>query len=879
MCDVCCEKFNLSTRKQVSCPYCPFKFCRECCSQFLLNSPDEPSCMNCKKPWGREVLADSFTQVWMNTTYRGKRESILYERERSLMPATQHLVEKESKVRKLIRENAGYESEIAKNQLEIGKIHGRAASGEDQIMERFADVQTVAETSAVLHVKVNYNNSRIHYIRNTSGEKAQKRAFVRACPGADCRGFLSTAWKCGLCEVWVCPDCHEIKGTERDTAHTCDPGNLETARLLEKDSKPCPSCASMIFKIHGCFAKDTKILLWNGNSKMAQDIRPGDVLIGDDGTPREVLDTVSGTDEMYEIRQNKGCTYTVSSRHKLVVKFPGNRTINKFGEIWKLTWFDNEKKSVKTVQSDSLAELENLKKQLDTSDITLTVAEYMNIPLSRRSVLTCFKSDGVDWDEKEVFLDPYLMGLWIGDGINTGVAFAANDTEVLKYILEWCNSHGGELVHDAPYKYRIREKGASNGRLAIGHGASCDECKGCQMKPNEFCNTITETSEDYVKQGVHPLKAALEKYNLIRNKHIPMDYITNSRAIRLQLLAGLIDSDGHVSNGGKRVTIIQKNPDISHKIEYLAQSLGFVVNVSRIEKKNIIFPGETEARDYEDQYNINISGTRLSEVPTRIERKKCFSSEPNKDYMRTSFTVEPVGKGEYYGWQVDQNNKFVLSDFTVAHNCDQMYCTQCNTAFSWNTGRIEKSRIHNPHYFEYLRQRAGTENIRREIGDIPCGGMPYATDIERRLNLRNYHDAVRTVLYTAARGVVHIENVTMHRYRVNQVGDNEDLRIKFMIGDFDEDEFKRQLQTRELQTERKNAIAAVLNTYVVVASEIFRKLVGTPTQGAVLDMTFFQTCLTELEEIRAFTNQAMERTSKLYKRCAVPTINIEFSCY
>jgi hypothetical protein len=459
MCDVCCEKFNLSTRKQVSCPYCPFKFCRECCSQFLLNSPDEPSCMNCKKPWGREVLADSFTQVWMNTTYRSKRESILYERERSLMPATQHLVEKEKKIRTLNRENIEYEKEMSKNHMEISKIHARLHTNDEDVMLRYNGSQQLAEHNAVLQVKINYNNSRINYIRNTNTDKIQKRNFVRACPGAECRGFLSSAWKCGLCEVWVCPDCHEIKGTERDVAHTCDPGNLETARLLDKDSKPCPNCASMIFKIHGC---------------------------------------------------------------------------------------------------------------------------------------------------------------------------------------------------------------------------------------------------------------------------------------------------------------------------------------------------------------------------------------------------------------------------------DQMYCTQCNTAFSWHTGRIEKNRIHNPHYYEYLRQRAGSENIRREIGDIPCGGMPYAEHISHRLNLRNYHDAVRTTLYTAARGVIHIENVALLRYRVNRVGDNEDMRIKFMIGDFDEDEFKRQLQVREHQTERKNAIAAVLNTYVVVASEIFRKLVGT-APGNDIDLVFFKECLAELEEIRTFTNQAMERTSKLYKRCAVPLIGVDYS--
>ena len=80
----------------------------------------------------------------------------------------------------------------------------------------------------------------------------EARAFVRACPEEDCRGFLSSQWKCGICEKWTCPDCHIVKGYTRDTPHECKEDDLATAKLLASDTKPCPKCAAGIFKIDGC---------------------------------------------------------------------------------------------------------------------------------------------------------------------------------------------------------------------------------------------------------------------------------------------------------------------------------------------------------------------------------------------------------------------------------------------------------------------------------------------------------------------------------------------------------------------------------------------------------------------------------------------------
>jgi ribosomal protein L32 len=78
--------------------------------------------------------------------------------------------------------------------------------------------------------------------------KEERKKFIKACPVNNCRGFLSQAWKCGICSVNVCSKCHEIK----EDNHICDENTLATAKLIANDSKPCPKCASLIYKIEGC---------------------------------------------------------------------------------------------------------------------------------------------------------------------------------------------------------------------------------------------------------------------------------------------------------------------------------------------------------------------------------------------------------------------------------------------------------------------------------------------------------------------------------------------------------------------------------------------------------------------------------------------------
>ena len=214
-CIVCDEKFNKVKHVVVNCIYCNFEACRTCCEKYILDQT-VAKCMNnaCNKHWTRKFLADNFTKAFLTGPWKKNLEKTLFDREKALLPATQIVVEQRRE-----RENIKYN---------ISEIDDKIA-----ILQR--------ERQAL---SIQLHHSKI--------KTAPRRQFIRACPDEDCRGFLSTQWKCGLCEKWTCPDCHVVKGLHHDSEHTCDPNDLETAKLLDKDTKPCPKCGTGIFKIDGC---------------------------------------------------------------------------------------------------------------------------------------------------------------------------------------------------------------------------------------------------------------------------------------------------------------------------------------------------------------------------------------------------------------------------------------------------------------------------------------------------------------------------------------------------------------------------------------------------------------------------------------------------
>lgn len=203
-CSICCESFNKTSRKQANCRFCDLAFCTECQKRFLLGSFTEPACMGCKKGYTREHLNEMLPKTFLDSDLKKHRENILYEREKCMLPETQNRLEVESEIRKL-------ETEMSEMKLRVAQL-------------------------------------KYGVMTNTIA----KKEFTRKCPGGDCQGFLSRDFKCGLCEIQVCKECHEIKEKGKENAHECNKDNVETVKLLAKDSKPCPACSVVIFKISGC---------------------------------------------------------------------------------------------------------------------------------------------------------------------------------------------------------------------------------------------------------------------------------------------------------------------------------------------------------------------------------------------------------------------------------------------------------------------------------------------------------------------------------------------------------------------------------------------------------------------------------------------------
>ena len=265
-CEVCDEVFNKSNHSQVNCPFCEYESCTDCNERYLLETSQDAHCMACRKGWTRETLSNNFTQKFVTKKYKERRENLLLEREKSMMPDTQVYVELEKKVRKLGKEIAAirlkHNEEVQKTYKIRDQPLGPLAVANNLTTEFEALIlrhklgQECRKSINMILIDIETHEWHQHeLIARIHGGRAadiEKRAFVRACPYADCRGFLSTAWKCGLCENWACPDCHEVKGLEKDTPHTCNPDSVATAQMLARDSRHCPNCASMIFKINGC---------------------------------------------------------------------------------------------------------------------------------------------------------------------------------------------------------------------------------------------------------------------------------------------------------------------------------------------------------------------------------------------------------------------------------------------------------------------------------------------------------------------------------------------------------------------------------------------------------------------------------------------------
>jgi hypothetical protein len=242
VCNICCENFNKSLHVPIECMHCHFKSCRKCCETYILGE-STVKCMNneCGKEWTRKFIRDSFTNAFIVGPLKKWREDLLYDKERALLPATQPYIEAINRRKDIEKEVSALDERISKLRRMTIRLQRESRALEQNPL-------IITEGPQVMEDIIR----GIRNANNTVGVRSERRQFIKPCPADDCRGFLSSQWKCGTCNIWTCPDCHVIIGLEKEAPHTCDPNNVETAKLLKAETKPCPKCAAAIFKIDGC---------------------------------------------------------------------------------------------------------------------------------------------------------------------------------------------------------------------------------------------------------------------------------------------------------------------------------------------------------------------------------------------------------------------------------------------------------------------------------------------------------------------------------------------------------------------------------------------------------------------------------------------------
>lgn len=384
----------------------------------------------------------------------------------------------------------------------------------------------------------------------------------------------------------------------------------------------------------GCLAPGTLVMMADGTFIEAQNIKVGDLLMGDDSTPRKVLSLASGTDQMFEILPDIGEPFSCNSTHIMTLMRPEPYiTYIKVLASWELVSYDSKGyKERETFDSGEKA-IHALKLLDKDMSIDISLSDYIALPENIQKNILLYRVP-VNFQKVDVPLDPYMIGYWIGNNNQDSACIISADQEVIEYFNSCLTS------------------------LSM----KCTNYKG-----HHYCiDMIENVMKDHVNTG-NKFFDSLENLNLICNKHIPDIYLRNERKVQLKLLAGLIDSNGLVYKGSN-IEIFQKSKHLIDGIVYLCRSLGYTVICK--EKSYIKSDKEPVSSKY---YLCHIYGNTVGEIPTLIARNKLNPCLMDTRSNVSKFKIIPKGIGSYNGFILDGNQRHLLGDFTVTHNTGKSF--------------------------------------------------------------------------------------------------------------------------------------------------------------------------------------------------------------
>lgn len=348
----------------------------------------------------------------------------------------------------------------------------------------------------------------------------------------------------------------------------------------------------------GCHAKGSSVLTSDGFCIKVEDVKVGDFLLGNDGTPRKVLELHNGVDDMYKVTPIKGEPFVVNGGHIL--------------HLYKT----NEGKGYNSCHP-----------RYDE----ISVKEYVAKSSNYKHLHKLHRVSQIDFGNDKYLFDPYFVGLYLGDGccIN-GLSITTQREEVVEYLREFARTYG--------LGFRAAEK--RNGE---------NKAKS-YFFPYAFANNNTPNPLQVTIRGL-----GLEG-KVAGDKFIPHQYKVASVEDRFRLLAGLLDTDAFYDKEKNTFEYCSKSKRLADDVVFVCRSLGFFAQI-----------GKTKVVKGESYYRIQISGD-LNLIPTKVAIRQGRARKQKKSVLVTGFSVEYLGRGEYFGFTLDGNHLYCDNQFFIHHN-------------------------------------------------------------------------------------------------------------------------------------------------------------------------------------------------------------------
>lgn len=347
-----------------------------------------------------------------------------------------------------------------------------------------------------------------------------------------------------------------------------------------------------------CLGLDTPVLMYDGTIKLVQNVIVGDLLMGPDSKPRRVLSLARGREPLYRVAPVKGDAYVVNESHILSLK----RTSTDKNPL-----YPSEARGGEVVN--------------------VGLREYLSSSKWFKHIHKGWRA-AVDFQPHPIApsIEPYFLGLWLGDGHSHIAHVTTGDEEIVQYLIDYAARIG----------------------MTVGWNDN-----------SELSIVVRMQGSTRTGRGGTVLMNALRSYDLLRNKHIPHRFKTGSRAERLAVLAGLIDSDGSYTGKGYDVTLGDER--LMDDLIFVARSLGF--SAYKVPSRKTCHNNGVSG----DYWRCCISGD-VDRIPCLLPRKQAAPRKQKKDVLVTGISVQPIGEGDYFGFEIDGDHLFMLGDFTVTHN-------------------------------------------------------------------------------------------------------------------------------------------------------------------------------------------------------------------